>query len=384
MPEPGGERFSPQIASACDARRARLRSDMASREIEALLVSCSADIRYLSGFAGDDSLLLVDGEQAVIVSDPRYDEFLRPWDAGGTRVVMGTRHRLPEAVAALCRAGAIRTLAVQAEHLTVRGRRAIADAIGGVDLIDTEGVVGALRMRKDDLEIATIERAARIQAEALHAALERLTVGMSELSLCAAIEYEMKVRGASGPSFATMVATGPRSSIIHHETGGAAIGEGLLLIDWGAIVNGYRSDMTRTFGLGGLPPKARELYVLVLEAQLAAIEAARPGMRCAELDAVARRIIEAGGYGDHFTHGLGHGLGLDIHEEPFLNQLNTGVVLEPGMVVTIEPGVYLPGVGGVRLEDDLLITPRGSRLLTRFPKGPEEAVLDVAAARAAR
>ena len=156
----------------------------------------------------------------------------------------------------------------------------------------------------------------------------------------------------------------------------APIEEGVLLVDWGAVVDGYRSDMTRTFGVGSLPDKIAELYDIVLEAQQAAITACAPGKSCAEIDGIARGIIDRAGYGESFGHGLGHGLGLDIHEAPFFNQQSTDIVLEAGMVMTVEPGIYLPGVGGVRIEDDVLITDHGHRVLTSFPRDPSQAVLE--------
>ncbi|MHC4966769.1 MAG: M24 family metallopeptidase, partial [Planctomycetota bacterium] len=341
------------------------------------------DIRYLTGFSGDDSLLLVAAAEgkdaAVIITDARHDELLDPWRASGiVEVVMGTRHRLEQSVESLCASGHVGRLGIQAEHLTLAGRAKLGAALADIVLVETEGLIGGLRMRKDEVEIAAIERAAAVHQDAMRAALNSLSIGMTELELCAAIEYEMKVRGASGPSFDTMVATGPHSSIIHHVTGPARIESGALLVDWGAVVGGYCSDMTRTFGVGSLPQKVRELYDIVLEAQLSAIDACAPGRSCAEIDAVARDIIGQAGYGEHFGHGLGHGLGLDIHEEPYFNELQTDVVLEPGMVMTVEPGIYLPGVGGVRIEDDVLITDDGYRVLTNYPKNPEAAVIDAA------
>jgi Xaa-Pro aminopeptidase len=352
---------------------------MGAHEIDALLVSNPKDIRYLTGFVGDDSLLVVGADGAAIVSDTRYDEFLEPWrQSPGTDVVMGTRHRLEDSVASQCREQGIRRLGLQAEHLSVAGRQKLASRIDKRGLVDTEGLVGRLRRRKDDLEVAAIERAVAIQQEALAAALNRLSLGMTEMALGARLEYEMKVRGAAGPSFETMIARGPHSSVIHYLTGEAPIENGTLLIDWGATVDGYCSDMTRTFGLGPLPEKVRMVYPIVLEAQQAAIDACRPGRTCAEIDAVARDLIEAAGYGEQFGHGLGHGLGLDVHEEPYFNRLATDVVLEPGMVMTVEPGIYLPGVGGVRIEDDVLITAGGRRVLSSYPRDPTAAVIEPA------
>lgn len=374
------ERRTAEATRACEQRRRRLLEGMAPHRLDALLVSNPRDIRYLTGFVGDDSLLLVGQGTAVIVSDPRYEEFLEPWKGGGTDVVMGLRHRLPETVAAIATRRRWRRIGIQAEWMTVAARRAVSEACGGRDLIDTERLVGRLRMKKDDLEVAAIEQAAAIQAAALAAALEQLAIGMTELEFCAHVEYQMKSRGSFVPSFPTMVATGARSSVIHHMTGSARIGEGVLLIDWGATFDGYCSDMTRTFGVGHMPPRIRELYDIVLDAQRAAIEAAAPGKTCAQVDAVARDRIEAAGYGERFGHGLGHGLGLDIHEAPFFNALSTDVILEPGMVMTVEPGIYVPGLGGVRIEDDVLITPTGARLLTDFPKDPGAVILEPLAA----
>lgn len=376
----GGEsKLSERLVESCRARRERLRSALVGAGIDGLLIAHARDIRYLTGFIGDDSLLLVarGDDAAVIITDARHDEMLQPWRAAGAaEVVIGTRHKLPAAAEADCERRGVRQVGIQAEHLTIAARRGLAAAMPGRGLVETQGLVGALRMRKDDLEIAAIERAISIHEDAMRAALGALAPGMSELELCAAIEYEMKVRGASGPSFSTCVAAGPHSSVIHYLTGETPIREGVLLVDWGAVVDGYCSDMTRTFAVGAMPPRIGELYKIVLEAQQAAIDACAPGRSCAEIDGVARGIIERAGYGDRFRHGLGHGLGLDIHEMPFFNQQATDVTLAPGMVMTVEPGIYLPGEGGVRIEDDVLITDGGCRVLTSFPRDPAGAVLE--------
>jgi Xaa-Pro aminopeptidase len=382
------EPIAATMVSACTSRQQRLREAMAREGADALLIAHPTDIRYLTSFGGDDSLLLVpgaSGSDAVIITDARHDELLDPWRGSGiVEVVMGTRHRLEQAALGQCKERSVRRLGIQAEHLTLAGRSKLAAVLGDDLLVETEGLVGRLRMCKDEVEIAAIERAAAVHQDAIRAALNDLTIGMTELEFCAAIEYEMKVRGASGPSFGTMVSAGAHSSIIHHVTGPGRIEPGTLLIDWGAIVDGYCSDMTRTFGVGSMPDKVRELYDIVLEAQLAAIDACAPGRVCADIDAVARGIIERAGYGEQFGHGLGHGLGLDIHEDPYFNNLQTDVVLEPGMVMTVEPGIYLPGVGGVRIEDDVLITDDGYRVLTNYPKDPEAAVIDAAGTRPRR
>ncbi|MCP3902803.1 MAG: aminopeptidase P family protein [Planctomycetes bacterium] len=373
----GGDDISPELAKATRKRAGRLRDALAKLgTADGLLVTFDIDIRYLTGFIGDDSMLLVGPERVWIITDPRYDESLNPWrDLDGTEVVMGVRHRLPDSVRELCGASGIERLAVQAESLTVAGRNALAATLG-LTLVDTEGLVPGLRRRKDALEVAAVERAVAIQQEALTAALAELRIGMTEIQFAARLEYEMKARGASGASFPTITASAANSSIIHHAPGSTPIGPGPLLVDWGAVCDFYCSDMTRTFGVGEMPAKIREIYDIVLEAQQAAIAACAPGRTCAEIDAVARDVITRAGYGEFFGHGLGHGVGLEIHESPYFNELETETRLEPGMIMTVEPGIYLPDVGGVRIEDDVLITERGGRVLNDYPKDLASAILD--------
>ncbi len=352
----------------------RLRTILAEQRLDALLVTTEKDIWYLTGFLGHDSLLVVwAGGTAAIISDPRYDEFLDPWKGGQiAEVVMGQRHRLEESVASLLSSSSTARLGVQGETMTLARRSKLAAAVDSLEVVETTGLVSRLRMRKDAGEIALIERAINVQQDALEAALTGLEVGMSEMHFCAILEYEMKIRGSFAPAFDTMIASGPRSSVIHYQTSDRAIGEGTLLIDWGAIVDGYHSDLTRTISIGPLPTKVAEMYAIVFDAQAAAIDAIKPGKTCAEIDAIARKVIRDAGYGDYFGHGLGHGLGMDTHEPPFFNNLQTDVALEPGMVMTVEPGIYLPGIGGVRIEDDVLVTENGSRVLSNFPKRIDE------------
>ncbi|HRP62775.1 MAG TPA: Xaa-Pro peptidase family protein [Phycisphaerales bacterium] len=370
------------LRDACLLRQERLRRLLREAGIDALLVSTEKDIRYLTGFIGHDSLFLIHADGGAIISDARYDEFLNPWRDAGTealgKVVMGTRHRLEESVRTLCEAARFKRVGVQAEHMTLLRKARLSAAISSVTLVETSGLVARLRMKKDAMEIDAIRRAIGIQQDALAAVLDELELGMSETQFCAALEFEMKSRGASGPSFDAIIGAGANSSVPHHLTGQTTIREGVLLVDWGAAVDGYHSDLTRTFGVGSMPARIREIYAIVLEAQLAAIDAIVPGKVCAEIDAVARKIITDAGYGEQFGHGLGHGLGMDTHEPPFFNSLQTDVVLEPGMVMTVEPGIYLPGVGGVRIEDDVLVTEGGAEVLSDWPKDIERAMLPIA------
>jgi Xaa-Pro aminopeptidase len=370
--------LAPATATACGERLKRLRQAIQKLGLDGLLVNGEKDIRYLSGFVGHDSLLLATGDAAFVISDPRYDEYLDPWrQAGHVSVVMGKRHRLHERVRELCRSGKVAALGVQAERLTLAAHEIFRRELPGVSLRETSGVVGALRMRKDTYEVGRIEQAAAWQQAALEATLAELHPGMTELQFGARLEFEMRSRGAQGASFESIIGTGARSSIIHHQSGPAPIRPGVLLVDWGAITpDGYCSDQTRTFSLGPMPAKLVSIYAIVLEAQRQAIAACRPGRTCASVDAVARQVITDAGYGERFGHGLGHGLGLDVHEPPFFNQLETEVKLEPGMVMTVEPGIYVPGLGGVRIEDDVLITDSGCRVLTSWPKDPDAIIIE--------
>ena len=390
MSEPNANSLSADLIDACRSRQRRLRATLSDRPIDALIVSNPKDICYLTGFPGEDSLLLVptDGPPAII-TDSRFDEALNPWrdvasrDGGVGEVHIGTRHRLQDTVKSLSERRGFKHIALQAEHVSIADRGKYAQAIGEDRLVDSTGLVGALRMCKDDLEIAAIEKAIDIQQRALAAALPQLSIGMSEREFCALLEYEMKCRGADKPSFDIIIGAGSNSSIIHHHPGERRIESGVLLIDWGCVSDGYCGDLTRTFGIGEMPQQIREIYAIVHEAQLKAIEACRPGRMCAEIDKVSRDVIADAGYGSYFGHGLGHGLGIDVHEEPYFNSLQTNVALEPGMVMTVEPGIYLPGTGGVRIEDDVLITEDGARVLSSWPKGLDDAIIAPAGTTAA-
>jgi Xaa-Pro aminopeptidase len=378
MDKPSRRALDPTLIAACCARQDRLRQSLNESRVDGLLVSNPRDIQYLTHFVGDDTLLIVDRQSAAIITDSRYDEELDAWRGSGVaEVVMGIRHRLFDTVGTLARSRTLARLAIQSEHLTVAGRGRLADAIGADRVVDRTGLVPALRMRKDDLELRTIEQAIAVQQDALDRALQELTTGMTEADLAASIEYYIRTLGGSGSSFSPIIAAGANSSVIHYGTGRAPIEEGVLLIDWGARVDWHCGDLTRTFAVGSMPREIREVYGIVLEAQQAAVAAAAPGRLCSEIDAVARHIIAAAGYGERFGHGLGHGLGIDVHEDPYFNDLST-VRLEPGMVMTVEPGIYLPGVGGVRIEDDIVITDRGCRVLSSYPRDHDSALLQPA------
>lgn len=342
-----------------------------------LLVTDPKDVGYLTGFHGGDSYLIVPATprpKPVLISDRRYEEELEEF-ASITTIRMRTGSMF-DAVRDICRELKVGRLAVQAEHLSVSAHKSLTDRIGVRKVVPTTSVLADLRLRKDDTEIAAIRAAIRVQESALEVALGDIAPGQTELEVCASLEWAMKSLGATAVGFETIIAAGPNSAKPHYRPGKVKLkNNSLLLIDFGAVVGGYTGDMTRTFALGKWPKPMAQVYDIVLEAHQLAAAALAPGKSGAEVDAVARRCITAHGYGEQFAHSLGHGIGLNVHEGPRLSALAQADILKPGMVVTIEPGIYIPGVGGVRLENDYLITERGAKNLCTLPMDRDWATL---------
>lgn len=350
------------------ARLERLRGLLSEAGCDHLLVTNPKDVAYLTGFLGGDSYLLSGGDRKpVIVSDFRYQEELEP--VAHLAEVHIRRGSFEDALAELFDGRGVAVCGLQAEHVTLAGHERFAKRLGAKKLKATTGLVGRLRLQKDETELKLIRKAIRVQEAALEAVLPTIEPGQTELEIAARLEAEMKQRGSSEPGFTTIVAAGPNGSLPHYRPAKAKVRKDrTLLIDWGAVVEGYHGDMTRTFAVGKWPKKMQEIFDIVLDAQQMAADALAPGRTTHEVDAVAREHIARHGYGDHFGHGLGHGMGLDGHEDPRMNPLYGNAVLEPGHVVTVEPGIYLPGVGGVRIEDDYVVTDRGARNLCSLPK----------------
>ncbi|MCA9266635.1 MAG: aminopeptidase P family protein, partial [Planctomycetales bacterium] len=263
----------------------------------------------------------------------------------------------------------------EAGHLTVAQRDALAERMSAVDLVGTTGVVEQLRMVKDKHEIELLRRAVRVAEQAIGVMVASLRGELSELQVAHELENQIRLFGGSGCSFAPIVAVGERAALPHCPPGKKRIGEReFVLIDWGATYQGYRSDLTRVYVTGKISPKLRRIYKVVLQAQRRAIEAIRPGVSLEAVDAAARTVIEKAGFGKYFGHGLGHGIGLDIHESPRM-AVGQKQTLSAGMVVTVEPGIYLPDWGGVRIEDDVLVTRRGHEVLSSVSKELDECVI---------
>lgn len=352
-------------------RVARLRPLIEDAGADALIVTEMANIRYLTGFTGSSALLAVLPEGLALVTDGRYQEQVvdELTESGvEAEVLIGRtgpdqRDHLAGAVAGL------RSLALEADHVTWARQQAFAEEwFPESNLVATTGLIGRLRLVKDAGEQARIGAACAVADAALAAVRHRLAERPTEAEVALELEGEMRRRGAEGPSFDTIVASGPNGARPHHRAGDRRIDEGdLVVIDFGALVDGYHSDMTRTLSVGELSSTQERMYEVVAEAQAAGVAATRAGVTAVEVDEACRKVIRNAGWEDAFVHSTGHGVGLDVHEEPRV-AATSDATLVAGHVVTIEPGVYLPEHGGVRIEDIVVVTPDGCRVLTRAPK----------------
>jgi Xaa-Pro aminopeptidase len=360
---------SPVIAH----RLGLFRKKMKSNKVGAFLVSKPMDYFYLAGFTGEDSALLITGRDVHVISDGRFDEAINqecPWVKRWMR--KGT---LNAEIGKVCKALKLKKLAVQPDALTLEDFAGVRKESRPTKLVDAPPITGTMRRLKDETELKAMRKAIKNAEQAFQAMCATIKVGQTELEMAARLEYEMKVRGASGPSFPTICAEGPNAALPHAFPGRRKVKKGsAILFDWGARVGMYCSDLTRMVFVGSIPSRIAEIYAIVLQAQRRAIKAIRPGLTMCEVDKVARDVITEAGYGEQFNHSLGHGLGLDVHEPPMLSW-RSDEKFKAGMLVTVEPGIYLPGVGGVRIEDDVIVTPGGCRVLSRLSRDIEDAVI---------
>lgn len=347
-------------------RRARLLRALVPTKAEAILVSHLPNVRYLSGFTGSNALLLLTPKAVILFTDPRYDIQASQECDCKVKVVTGSVWAAAAVEVKRRRAGRV---ALEAAHISFDQWASAASLLGkGTKLVAVKDEVERLRTVKSAGEIEAIRRSVGLCSRAFEAVIGRVRPGMTEFEVAAELDHAMRLDGAEGPAFETIVAAGKRSALPHARPTAARLKSNqLLLVDMGANLHGYASDMTRVAHLGRPGARARSLYQAVLEAQLAAIEAVRPGALGREVDAAARGSLKRAKLDKFFTHSTGHGLGLEIHEGPRLGS-KVETPLEPGMVVTIEPGVYLPEFGGIRIEDTVLVTETGVEVLTPTPK----------------
>ena len=356
-------------------RRTRLRKSFTKEGIDALLVTDFVNVTYLTGFTGDDSYLFLGRHEEVILSDPRYTVQLGEEAPGVDLHIRAPGVPMTRAIERVVKAAKAARLGIEGDSMTVGLRDQIAKKLPKLPIIATSGLVEELRLIKDKEEVARI-RTAVGQAEMAFAALRTtLRPEMTEKEAADELEHQFRLFGGKNASFPSIVAVGPRAALPHATPGPRRIGEDhFTLVDWGVNEGLYCSDLTRMLITGRISPKLERVYQVVLEAQVKAIAAVRPGVTGHDVDSVARSIIAKAGFGRRFRHGLGHGLGMLVHEAPRL-AVKSQTILKPGMVVTVEPGVYLPGWGGVRIEDDVLVTRTGHEVLTHAPKQLEDAVV---------
>jgi Xaa-Pro aminopeptidase len=356
-------------------RRDRLRRGIRKAEADALLVTNFVNVTYLSGFTGDDSYLLVARDGEGIVSDPRYTTQLEEECEGLELHIRKPGVSMLDMVAKIIRRARLSRVAFEADSMTVALRDQLAERLPQVQFCPTTGLVEHLRAIKDADEVARIREAIWMAEKAFGVIRATLRPEHTEKAVADELEHQMRGFGARGCGFPSIIAAGPRAALPHARATNQPVGNSdFVLIDWGADGNLYKSDLTRILVTGKISPKLERVYRVVLNAQQQAIQAVRPGALTHDVDGVARQIIADAGFGRYFGHGLGHGLGLEIHEAPRL-AAKTRTVLQPGMVVTVEPGIYVPGWGGVRIEDDVLVTRSGCEVLTTLPKQLEESVV---------
>ncbi|ASA23144.1 M24 family metallopeptidase [Paenibacillus donghaensis] len=347
-------------------RISKLRKVLQEQQLEAMLVTSEINRRYLSGFTGSSGVVLVTAAECYLLTDFRYMTQAAEQATGikvvehGAKFIDTVRELLPSS-------GEVR-IGFEQDHVSFSAYTAYADALKPAVLVPVSKAVENLRTYKDEEELAVMGRAADLADATFSHILNVIKPGMTERDMDLEMEFYMRSHGATSSSFDTIVASGERSSMPHGRASGKVIGNNeFITFDFGALVDGYCSDLTRTIAIGSPDPKLKEIYDIVLEAQLHALAHIKPGMTGRECDALTRDIITRYGYGEQFGHSTGHGLGMEVHEWPRLSKLSDEI-MEPGMVVTVEPGIYLPGIGGVRIEDDIVITNSGIALLTHSSK----------------
>ena len=362
----------PTVPLHLAARLQRLRQRLDS--VDALLVTHPVDIRYLTGFVGEDAWALVPRRGAVtVLSDARFETQIQR-EAPHVHAVM-RKNSLADELARIMDRRGFDQLAIQPAHVSVAMRKTLVKKLGAKRLIERDDQLLDQRAIKDVGEVKAIRKAIAIGQQAYRELLSFLKPGVTEGQAAAFLEYRMRCLGADGTSFPSIVAADDNAALPHAIPGSRKLKAGsLVLIDWGAKYQGYCGDLTRVVALGRMKPKLREIYQVCLDAQQAAIAAIAPGVDLAQVDRVARDWITKAGYGKQFGHSLGHGIGLEVHEQPVLSERAKGVLV-PGQIVTVEPGIYLPGLGGVRIEDDVQVTVRGHKVLGDLPKSLESAII---------
>jgi Xaa-Pro aminopeptidase len=346
-------------------RISTIRSLLAQIGIEALLFFDLKNIRYLSGFTGSDGLLLVEGDQTTLLVDGRYIEQAKEETHDVHLFEYREKNDGIEAVLASSKA---KTVGFESPALDVDTFLILRDKLKEIEFRPVSGEIRLLRARKDEAEIGYIKKAASLAAEALSAVLGQIKLGISEYDLALELDFQIRRRGASQVSFETIAATGFNSVCPHAKPTDRKLKEGdIVMIDYGAVIDGYHSDETCTFIFGTADERQKKVYALVKDAHDMALESIKAGVSCREIDYIARNYLEGHGFGDFFPHATGHGVGLDVHEAPRLSPKSDDI-LDSGMIVTVEPGIYIPDTWGIRIEDMVLVKEDGCEILSKMTK----------------
>lgn len=358
----------PTVSAPHFARLSQLRDRLARADVDALLVSSLPNVRYLTGFSGSNALVVVTPRECVLLTDFRYATQVKDEVTVHASVLIEAHSLWAGLWSWLGGTTGVERIGFESMHMLHRDFQRLLEQGARWHWRPLMDEVETLRASKDATEIACIERAVGMAERALGATLAELRVGLTETSVAGLLEHHLRNEGSEGFPFATIVAAGPRSALPHARAGDRTLTLGdLVLIDFGALADGYCSDITRTVVMGRASARQKEVYDVVLQANVKSSGALRSGMRGMDADAVAREYIHGLGFGEAFGHSLGHGIGLEIHEAPRLAKTADSPLPE-GAVVTIEPGVYLEGWGGVRIEDDVLLSSAGPRVLTSFSR----------------
>ncbi|UOF90127.1 Xaa-Pro peptidase family protein [Fodinisporobacter ferrooxydans] len=348
-------------------RLQRLQNVLKQKSFAAVLVMQPENRRYLTGFTGSSGMAVVTVDAAYLLTDSRYTEQAK-FQSPHFAVIEHGPAQMFQAACQVLQQRSVRAAAFEEDFVTFDQYRQLVEQLPSIELVPVKGLVETLRLVKDEQELEIMRTAANIADAAFLHIVKWIRPGLSEREVALELEIFMRKQGASGCSFETIVASGPRSALPHGVASERVIQNNeFVTLDFGAVYQGYCSDITRTICMGTPDPRHKEIYGIVLEAQIQALAAIKPGMTGQEADAIARRRIEAHGFGECFGHSLGHGLGMAVHEQPRLSKISDDV-LEPGMVVTVEPGIYIPDFGGVRIEDDIVITSAGNERLTHSAK----------------
>ncbi|MEM9944133.1 MAG: Xaa-Pro peptidase family protein [Planctomycetota bacterium] len=362
-----------------DTRVRKLRNRLKGIGVEAVLITNQKNVRYLCGFSGSSGYLIVSKSELILLSDTRYEEQIASECPQVKVDIRDTRSTLVESAKRVAKAMKLSSIGFEAQAVSKALYDQLSEDNSPLTWVATSGTVEEMRAIKDRQELAIIRQSIRINERAFETIVKQLTSTQTEKNIAHNLEHQLRHFGGTRCAFDPIVGVGPRAALPHGQPSSMQVQEHpILLIDWGTEYEGYLSDLTRIVVTGKINAKFRKMYQTVLKAQKAAIETMKPGIELAEVDRAARAIIEKAGYGKQFGHGLGHSFGLEIHEQPFMSPVAEGT-LKAGMVITVEPGIYVPGFAGVRIEDDVLVTRNGFEILSNLPKELDECTVDLVA-----